>query len=101
MRDLGYEWEHIQARAGHESLAMTADLYHGDPKIDRLSAAALQVSAPQADVKALQQAVNAEAGIMHVTGIHSDGRLDLEGLHPDWTPDGPQPDADVIQLPVT
>ena len=34
--------------------------------------------------------------------LHSDGRLDIDPLHPDWTPDGePQPDADVIQLPLT
>ena len=42
----------------------------------------------QSEVKELQQAVNAGAGIMQVSGVHSDGRIEsIDSSHPDWTPD--------------
>jgi hypothetical protein len=55
------------------------------------------VMATATNVKKLQQAVNAGAGIMQGT-LHFDGRIDIEGLHPDFLSDH-APDAAVIGFP--
>jgi hypothetical protein len=70
------------------------DIYKGDATTDQLAAS---IMATAAGVKELQQAVNAGAGIMQGT-LHTDGRIDLEGLHPDFLSDH-APDADVIGFP--
>jgi hypothetical protein len=96
MIDRGIPAYQVQAMAGHQSITITMDLYKGDATTDQL---ADSIMAAASNVKELQQAVNAAAGIMQGT-LHSDGRLDLEGLHPDF-PSDHTPDADVIGFPRT
>ena len=95
MIDRSIPYDIVRDMCGHEDISITMNVYKGKATTIKMSDAVMAASEHALnDVKALQQAVNAEAGVMHAT-LHSDGRLDFEGLHPDWTPDG-----DVIPLPV-
>jgi len=96
MIDRGIPTHQVQAMAGHTSITITMDVYKGTATTDQL---ADSIMATATGVKELQQAVNAGAGIMQGT-LHSDGRIDLEGLHPDFLADH-APDADVIRFPKT
>jgi len=96
MIDRGIPAHQVQAMAGHESFTITMNAYKGTATTDPL---ADSIMATASNVKELQQAVNAGAGIMQGT-VHSDGRIDLEGLHPDFLTDH-TPDADVIGFPQT
>jgi integrase len=96
MIDRGIPTHQVQAMAGHQSITITMDVYKGTATTDQLAAS---IMATASNVKELQQAVNAGAGIMQGT-LHSDGRIDIEGLHPDYLNDD-APDADVIGFPQT
>jgi len=82
--------------AGHQSITVTMDVYKGTATTDQLAASIMTAAS---NVKELQQADNAGAGVMQGI-LHSDGRIDIEGLHPDFLTDH-GPDADVIGFPQT
>ncbi|MDX1468228.1 MAG: hypothetical protein R3258_02700 [Acidimicrobiia bacterium] len=97
MIDSGVPQNEVRDAAGHDSIEITLDVYKGTTSTAKLADSILAAAARNAASPG--QAINAAAGIVVVTGQHSDGRIaSVEGLHPDWTPDGAQLDADVIPL---
>ena len=81
----------IASRLGHKSTSTTETVYgHLLKGTETQASAALSKIVTEAsdDAKLTQQADNLAAGILMVSGVHSDGRIDhIEGLYPDWSPD--------------
>jgi integrase len=98
--DRGMSMSYVRDMAGHESITMTMNTYKGTVGGEKLSEAVLKASVSLESIPGLQQAMNGAVGVMQVIGTHRDGRIEMEGLHPDWVPSGdPAPRAQVLRLP--